>query len=411
MNILFFLFTLFFSVAHAEEKQFHFASGAYIIFHETERTFELFDPNGCATIYRENDYFSLMGGKIHELGGSADETSRASTFIIQSAIAEELQSQEEPTLTLGVETSEASFESLQQIIVARRFQGPLSLGELQQIIMTLESNNDNLLNGGARLLGLKKDSAFEGDDLGYTFGVALNGQADFENGSLRFNYRSDLYGRLLRTPRVAGDRSNYAADINVTVGDVRLRKDLHGRYFVDFDLGFATYEDQQGVALKMQSAYHLAARNSSVGGRIDTHTDHMQDFTEVTGAVAVGRNFTFYKNHQVEVTGSVAIGAEMRQRLNQAEGSGSRISPWVDARLDARLRQGMGMTVFATENTDSRELGADVFIPIVQTPVHSFQVYHGVSRFEPKGEFLKIYRDDELNYRLGFRYVRNLNAQ
>lgn len=410
---LFLILGLFYSLClKAEVTQFHFSDGEYITFNSETKVFELMDSSGCKKVFADGNYLSLISNDIHKLGRSSLEIDKAGEFVIQSALGESVET-ERPNIVLAVETSPESFDGVREQLNRRPRGSILGLGELEQIMVTLESNNDNLLHGGGRLLGVSKDNRFEGNDLGYTFGIALNSEAQFQNGSLNLNLRSDLYSRPVMVDGQKKDenKKNYVEDINVSVADVKLRRDLSGKYFVEFDVGFTTYQDQNGVALKIQNAYHEAARGQGLGGRLDNQTDHINDFSEISGGMAVGRRFTFHKSNSVEITGSVAVGAEVRQAIGTSPTQQTSLVPIYSSDLRVNIRNAVSVSAFTSQNSQLRESGADVFVPLVRRGNDQLQAYSGVSWVEPIGDHVRIYRDRDLNYRMGFRYVRKFGPR
>lgn len=280
----------------------------------------------------------------------------------------------------------------------------LGWGELQELVTVLNTENDNFLLGGGRLLGIKKESSFEGDDFGKTAAFELSQKAKFSHGSLTLALNSDLFTKKTTVDHKSlnSKGEQYIHAVNIDRASMVFERDLENNVFVKVKFEFAKVSDQHGFALAVQEVYHDLAHSAGTGGRQDQILSHRPEFSAQQASVLLGHRFVFYQNKQFKIQALIAVGA------------GEDLHDRYVINYDSQLLVDVGpfqVTLIHQRDALQTATRAEVLIPLRTRCNSQVALKAGLAKVSLNEDEVRSYDDKELQHSLGLQYSRKLNAE
>lgn len=279
------------------------------------------------------------------------------------------------------------------------------LGEKESVELLFDTENDNILIGGGRLLGLEEEDRIEGDDKGKTFGMTLGMIRNYEQGSIAFKYLSELYSRNVsiisddgrEQEFIPGTREYYTANQSRDILLVELKRDLKNDYFITFKFHLGRVDDQSGLALKIQDKFH---RLTEELGNDPYHAVEVSDsHLETAGIVGIGRRIRIYSRADIEVNAEVEVGASVSS-VNYLQ------TAFIRTSLDLELKRSRFKFELETDSFEFKKRGLFYEYDFFPTEKSKLTVRLGV--YNEENYFSNRYHnlgvEDDLIFRYGLKY-------
>lgn len=207
-------------------------------------------------------------------------------------------------------------------------EGFFSLGKLQKMTIDLQTDNDNLLHGGAQLI-VKMDKkkelpSWEGDDRGYTFGEALSLNFEFDEGQIKARQYTEGYSSLasvIKNVEVCDgpgkcrqqqvitkrDEQNKRYQTFLTIDGVELelrRNHINGDIYVKMGGSLEHLTDSnKGLAQTLQTSWHKLKEKQ---GTVQYHNlDHMADRWRAQINTGLGIEKSYNLTNWLSVRGAI----------------------------------------------------------------------------------------------------------
>lgn len=308
-----------------------------------------------------------------------------------------------------------------------------NLGEIVSISANLDTTNDNPLHGGLMSLNLTEfGEGIEGDDRGFTFGMTADAKIEFKEGSVAFQFFSNLYSRL-SAQEIDGRMTLFDPETghvfteNLNHEGIRVSfiRDLNDKYFMRLEGEYATIDDISGTALDTQTMWHESWEANTV---IYDHVDHFNKQSIISTTLGIGRKFQFYDNENFKLSAEVETGIGFSNLGNVANdynrtvrssvgrfGAPTRmegvdnLSAYASGNISAQYH-GFDMTVYGTQDTNETKVyGIDSGYTFNKGGKHEVRLFIGLSHDE--NVFTDLYRNDmndsNLTHHLGLGYRLN----
>lgn len=308
-----------------------------------------------------------------------------------------------------------------------------NLGEIVAISMKVDTTNDNPLHGALSGLGITEfGEGIEGDDRGFTFGMTADAKIEFEEGSVAFQFFSNLYSRLA-VQEVDGKMSLFDPESghvfteNLNHEGIRVSfiKDLNNKYFMRLEGEYSTIDDVSGLALDTQTMWHEGWEANTI---VYDHIDHFNKRSIVSTTLGIGRKFQFYNNEDFKLSATVESGIGFSNIGNVANDYNQTVRTSA-GRLGAPTKMegvdnlsayasgnasveyhGFDTTIYGTQDTNETKVyGIDSGYTFNKGGNHEVRLFIGLSHDE--NAFTDLYGNDvnnsKLTHHIGVGYRLN----
>ena len=276
------------------------------------------------------------------------------------------------------------------------------LGELESMQYQVIIENDNLLLGGGRLLGLESSDRIEGDDFGYTFGLDLNVVRIYEEGEVSFQYLSQLYSRHTHVLNEHGEWMArdpeqglpYTQNLARDVLTLEVKRDIGGSYQMIIGVGVEQVDDR-GLALSLQEGFHELTE--SLGNKPYFDLDAGKEEFYINGEFGLIKRVTLYESEKLNIIGSTGTKLVV-----------SKNDDYVDAVILSELEILMESSRFQLYTEwgvrNERRVGINWRKTLYESGEYTLEGYVGISYINNvyTRQFQNLGNTTDINYEFGF---------
>lgn len=179
----------------------------------------------------------------------------------------------------------------------------------QEVVVSFNSINDNFGHGAGRRAGMKKGTAFEGDDQGMTFGMELNTLVTRGNDSYSMTLLDHLYTKSAANMQRRADGAHYQDALDKSAINVSAVRgfDANGKstYYFRFEGEGGCEADQGGLSQRLQKTWHEVGSGKKLADE-----DHMAAKYYIAGKLGAGKRMVFYQNGRSSVSALLETGVQ-----------------------------------------------------------------------------------------------------